>query len=48
MHANFMLYRDFSTNCLISCIKNTELVDGNKFCNEALLWVKNGNLAVAA
>ncbi len=47
-HANVMVYGDFSTNCLISCIKNTQLIGRNKFRNEALLWVKNGNLAVAA
>ena len=48
MHANVIVYGGFSTNCLIFCIKNTQLIDGNEFCDEALLWVKNGNLAVAA
>jgi hypothetical protein len=47
-HANVMVYGDFSTNCLISCIKNAQLVDGNKVRDEAMSWVKNGNLAVAA
>jgi hypothetical protein len=47
VHANVIVYGGFSTNCLISCI-NTQLIDGNKFRDEALLWVKNGNLAVAA